>query len=199
MKRHNIDREVILNVAWELFLKYGYKKTNLRMIVKNTGGSLATIYKIFKNKKTIFSEALYNNGQVFIDSLEQEFFNNISNDDSRTPEQYFQQIGRLLVCELLSAKNITFLRLILVESYDNPELFEMFNVITVKRTRHFLLKSLDYYNAKYHLNIKDTEKSIEVFMNLIVHPYLFNSILQKNYQFPTNDEIEASVNRAKKL
>ena len=47
-------RRRILNATKELLVKYGYKKTTIRMIVQQSGILIGSIYYIFRNKEDIF-------------------------------------------------------------------------------------------------------------------------------------------------
>ena len=46
-------RRRILDVTKDLFVKYGYKKTTIRMIVQHSGILIGSIYYIFRNKEDI--------------------------------------------------------------------------------------------------------------------------------------------------
>ncbi|MBX7490956.1 TetR/AcrR family transcriptional regulator [Helicobacter turcicus] len=190
-------QEKILKTAWKLFLQYGYKKTSLQMIIKETGGSLATIYKIFHDKKTLFSEAIRENGQEFIDSLDKDF------SEIMTPysnlEEYFYRIGVRVIRQITSKENIAFMRLIVVEGYDDPELIEIFHHIAVDRTCHFFLKALEDYNTTHNLGIEDISESSRVFISLIAQPYLIDAIMIPNYTCPDEEEIQRIVRRATKI
>ncbi|WP_299547912.1 TetR/AcrR family transcriptional regulator [uncultured Helicobacter sp.] len=190
-------KEKILKVAWKLFLQYGYEKTSLQMIVKEAGGSLATIYKIFNDKKTLFSETIQANGQDFIDSLDKDFTEVMASHSNL--EEYFYRISVRLIRQLFSKENIAFNRLIIIEGYENPEILEIFHHIAVDRTRHFFLKALEDYNTIHHLEIEDIDASLRVFTNLIIEPYLMDAIMIPNHSCPSDDEIHRTVKRAIKI
>lgn len=195
--RHKEKREKILKVAWNLFLQCGYEKTSLQMIVKETGGSLATIYKMFNDKKTLFSEAIRANGQEFIDSLDKDFCEIMAPHSNL--EEYFYRIGTRLIYQLFNKDNIAFNRLIIIEGYKNPELIEIFNHIAVERTRHFFFKALEDYNSTHNLEIEDIDESLRVFTNLIIEPYFINAIMMPNYSPPDEHEIHRVTERAIKI
>ncbi|MCI5969205.1 TetR/AcrR family transcriptional regulator [Helicobacter sp.] len=190
-------QEKILSTAWNLFLQYGYEKTSLQMIVKETGGSLTTIYKMFNDKKTLFSEAIRENGQEFIDALDKDF------SEIMIPyanlEEYFYRIGVRLIHQITSKENIAFMRLIIIEGYKNPELIEIFHHIAVDRTHHFFLKALEDYNATHNIGIRNIGESLRVFTNLIIEPYLINAIMIPHYTCPSKKEVHRIVMRAIKI
>ena len=49
--------DLILESALELFLKFGYKKTNIDQIAKHAGIGKGTIYNYYKNKEVLFKTA----------------------------------------------------------------------------------------------------------------------------------------------
>lgn len=195
--KYKEKQEKILKIAWKFFLQYGYKKTSLQMIIKETGGSLATIYKFFKDKKTLFSEAIRENGQDFIDSLDKDFTEVMASQVNL--EEYFYRISVRLIQQLFNKDNIAFNRLIIIEGYENPELIEIFHHIAVDRTRHFFLKALEDYNTTHNIGIKNINESLRVFTNLIIEPYLIDAIMIPNYTCPNEDEIHCTVTRAIKI
>lgn len=62
-------KENILMVADDLFLRYGFEKTTVEMIAKESDYSKPTIYAYFKSKEEIFAYNLYANMERFYDVL----------------------------------------------------------------------------------------------------------------------------------
>lgn len=61
---------MLLEVATDLFLKHGYEHVSLDQIVEHAGGSKATIYKYFGNKKGLFLAICEQRRQRFIGQVE---------------------------------------------------------------------------------------------------------------------------------
>ena len=61
--------ERILQVAENLFLKYGYTKTGMRDISRNSKVSVGLIYKIFKSKEDIFVRIIRKHLKEALDEL----------------------------------------------------------------------------------------------------------------------------------
>lgn len=99
MQKIQQRQEEILKIASELFLKYGYKKTSLQMIIERTGGSFATIYKFFNNKEDLFQKVIESNHKNFIETLKEIFVQNV--DSHLNVEKYFYNIGLCLIEEML--------------------------------------------------------------------------------------------------
>lgn len=194
--RNKIKQKKILETAWKLFLQHGYEKTSLQMIVKETGGSLATIYKTFKNKQTLFQEAIKANDEEFIATLKQDF-NQM--DQYTSLEDCYYQLGIHCMHRIFNKDVIPFLRLIMIENYHHPELMQMFKRITIDAVRYFFLKPLDKYAKIHHLKLKDIEESINVFSSLFIDRYILDVITMPNYPIPNEQEIQHIVKRAVKI
>ncbi|SKC89922.1 TetR/AcrR family transcriptional regulator [Maledivibacter halophilus] len=82
--------EHILNSAFELFGKYGYKKTDMKMIAKKAGIAVGTLYNYYFNKKQLFIE-------VFEKSWNYTFkrLNSIIKEDIETKEKIKKLIEAL--------------------------------------------------------------------------------------------------------
>lgn len=61
---------LLLEVATDLFVKHGYEQVSLDQIVEQAGGSKATIYKYFGNKKGLFLAICRHRQQRFIVQIE---------------------------------------------------------------------------------------------------------------------------------
>lgn len=189
----------ILEVANEFFLKYGYKKTSLQMIVKQTGGSLATIYKVFGNKEDLFQKVIEFNGQKFIETMNQIFIQNMDSDLNLN--EYLYNIGLHLIREVLKANNIAFLRLMILEGYGNQSFIETFRRSSDSMVFSIVSQGIKHYNSEQSLNLKDEEieRCARLFIHLIIESYWFDSLLDSNYQPPKDDKIQEDLKRAVKF
>ncbi len=198
MQINQQKQKEILKVANELFLKYGYKRTSLQMIVRQTGGSLATIYKIFGNKENLFQEVIKSDSEIFIETLNKIFIQNI--DSNLNLEKYFYNFGQCLIREMLSAKNIAFMRLMILEGYNNPKFVKVFSQCG-DEISHFVIRGIEYYNKKQNLEIgeKEIEGCAKLFIHLIIEPYWLHPLIDSDYQPPPNAVIEHTLMRAIKF
>ncbi|MDE7175245.1 MAG: TetR/AcrR family transcriptional regulator [Helicobacter sp.] len=188
----------ILKVATDLFLKYGYQKTSLQMIVRQTGGSFATIYNIFGSKEDLFSKVMELNGGDLIESLNEIYVQSM--DSNLEVEKYFYNIGLHLIRETLDIKNIAFMRLMLLECYDNPKFATIFNQ-TSNVLSCFFIKGIEAYKDKMRLDIdkKEMEECARILIHLVIEPYWMYSLMDSNYQAPKDSEIEYALKRAIKI
>ncbi|MGE5422611.1 MAG: TetR/AcrR family transcriptional regulator [Ignavibacteriales bacterium] len=66
-------RQKVLNVARELFDRYGFKKTTVDEIAADAGISKRTLYEMFDSKETIMSEIVAAEGDYLRSLLQKEF------------------------------------------------------------------------------------------------------------------------------
>lgn len=58
LSKSQLRLEKIKQIALESFLKNGYEATNLKDIIKQTGGSFSSVYEHYKNKEGLFRAVL---------------------------------------------------------------------------------------------------------------------------------------------
>ncbi|WP_297809632.1 TetR/AcrR family transcriptional regulator [uncultured Helicobacter sp.] len=191
-------QEKILKVASELFLKYGYQKTNLQMIIQQTGGSFATIYKFFETKENLFEKVIESNQKEFVKTLNEIFVQSI--DSNLNIEKYFYNIGLCLVYEILKGNNIAWMRLMIIEAYNNPNLVKIFNS-SANEIHYFFTQGIEYYNNKYNLEIQKNkiEEYSRLLVRLIIEPYFLFPLLDSNYKPPKREEIKSNLKTAIKI
>jgi AcrR family transcriptional regulator len=66
MAKQKFDREAVIEQSKELFWHQGYNSCSIQDVVKATGLKPGSIYNSFKNKETLYSEALehYTNNRI---------------------------------------------------------------------------------------------------------------------------------------
>ena len=195
MQKIQQRQEEILKIASELFLKYGYKKTSLQMIIERTGGSFATIYKFFNNKEDLFQKVIESNHKDFIETLKEIFVQNV--DSHLNVEKYFYNIGLCLIEEMLKKNNIALLRLTIIEAHKSPNLIKAFHQ-SAADVNHFFAKGIEYYNDKHHLDIEKNkiEEYARLLVRLIIEPYFLYPLLDPDYKPPKKQEIKSSLKSA---
>lgn len=188
----------ILKIAFRLFLKYGYTKTNLQMIVKQTEGSLATIYKLFGNKKTLFLESLKYGTKDFIKALD----NNLSCIDKSdlNLEDFLKKYAQNLLNEMFQKDSIALQRIIIIEGYHQPELFKIFEAVCIEKANFYLIEGLKIYCQKNNLKIKNLKEAQDFFIHQIIHPYFYYIISNSSYIPPkTQEEIDKIIQKRIKI
>ncbi len=188
----------ILKIAFKLFLKYGYAKTSLQMVIKQTEGSLATIYKLFGDKKTLFLESLKYGTKDFMEALD----NNLSCIDKSnlSLEDFLKKYAQNLFNEMFQKDSIALQRIIIIEGYHQPEIFKIFEAVCIKKANFYLIEGLKIYCQKNNLKIKNLEEAQDFFINQIIHPYFYYIISNSSYTPPrTKEEIDKIIQRGVKM
>ncbi|MDA3967347.1 TetR/AcrR family transcriptional regulator [Helicobacter sp. WB40] len=189
----DIRKEKIIQVAHSFFLKYGYENTSLQMIVKETGGSLATIYELFKNKENLFKQSMQFNFRSFV-----EEFNAALQDNNITQgsmKDFLNTLGVRILEKITSEQSIALHRLIVIEGYKYPELLEIFKNECVEQSIKIFTQKLQDYQTSKELQIGNLKEYIIFFVNTLISPYLWDSITIPNFKPPTKEEIEKKVNQ----
>lgn len=68
--RGEARRERILDVATRLFIEHGYDGMSLQQVVKASGGSLTTMYRLFEDKRGLFRAIVERRARAFFADLE---------------------------------------------------------------------------------------------------------------------------------
>lgn len=183
-----------LAIAYRFFLKYGYEKTSLQMIIKETGGSLATIYKLFGNKRNLFQKAIEQENSSFFQSLE-EHFTQVQQSELCLKD-FLISIGKKFLNEIFTPEAIALNRLIFIEGYHDSELLQTFQVSCIDKTLFYFSKCLETYAKREQICIQNLQEDAKFCIDLIVSPYLLHSLLDSNYIPPNNEETERIAKKA---
>ncbi|CAM2934893.1 TetR/AcrR family transcriptional regulator [Helicobacter burdigaliensis] len=193
-KKQQAKKERILDIAYKIFLEHGYEKTSLQMIVKETGGSLATIYDIFQNKNNLFKESIAKAVTHFIEEFQTHLKNqtNLQNN-SLSLEDYLKELGMKLCSNIVSKNSIALHRLVVIEGYKNPDLLHTFNTVCVENSKQYFIEGLRFYQENNELKFTNLKEAVQRFLNLLITPYLWASITDSNFKLPSQKDIEENV------
>ncbi len=112
-------RRAILDAARDLFLEKGYVATTLVDVVARSGGSLATIYELFGNKRGLFEIVLLEHANPVIESITLA-------DGPRDPEARLTLIARRYLEKVLDPRIVAWWRTMMAEAAYTPELRDIF-------------------------------------------------------------------------
>ncbi|HEY2358252.1 MAG TPA: TetR/AcrR family transcriptional regulator [Phenylobacterium sp.] len=112
-------RELILDVAQEVFLEEGFANASMSTIAARLGGSKGTLYNYFKSKDELFNAYVERRclwqDEIFASPL-----------DNETPDQTLRRIGRAYLTRVLTDFNLRNFRLISAEAERSPEIGRIF-------------------------------------------------------------------------
>jgi len=179
-------RELILDVASEVFVVEGYAATSMSSIAARLGGSKGTLYNYFKSKEELFEAYVqrhceFHRGQVG-ELLKEE-------GDARTVLTAF---AKRYLRVFTSEKTLQNWRIISAESAKSPEIGRMFYesgpLSGAKLVAAFLQKAVD----QGQLNIGDALQAAHQFTSLI-HGRMIKARLLNYLGVPSDQEIDAEV------
>lgn len=181
-------RRAILDAARDLFLEKGYIATTLADVVARSGGSLATIYELFGNKRRLFEVVLLEHANPVIESITVA-------DGPREPEARLNMIARRYLEKVLDPDIVAWWRTMIAEAAHTPELRDIF----LSKEGGAVVQSLaQYLQAQARagsLQIADAERAAAQFFEL-VRGGLHRRALVGDTTMPSATEMEAQVRAA---
>ncbi|HEY3948884.1 TetR/AcrR family transcriptional regulator [Phenylobacterium sp.] len=157
-------RELILDVAQEVFLEEGYANASMSVIAARLGGSKGTLYNYFKSKDELF------NAYVERRCLWQdEIF--AMPTDKETPEQTLRRIGGAYLRRVLTDFNLKNFRLITAEAERSPEIGRTFYDAGPKLGAERVAELLSGMQAAGHLDLDDPLDAAHQFLGLAQNRY----------------------------
>lgn len=163
-----IRYEKILNSALELFLERGFENTSLSDIVAKSGGSLATIYKLFDNKEKLFETSLkFAMAKFYDDEL-------LKTDENLPLEEFLIEFGiKYATNYIFSKEQLLITRIIITNGYNKKaELSKIHN-------ENFLLKPIEIlksYLSKPEISSQFKDENLTEISHRfcsIFHSYIF--------------------------
>ncbi|WP_029406775.1 TetR/AcrR family transcriptional regulator [Thiomicrorhabdus sp. Milos-T2] len=114
-KRGLARQQKFLETAEELFLTSGYANTSVNEVVRLSGGSLGTLYRLFGNKLGLFEAVFKRLAMNFFSELEEGV---VWSDDV---EKSLMTFGRHMQSVVLKHDGIAIYRLVLMENNDDQK------------------------------------------------------------------------------
>ena len=163
----------IVDVAYRLFLDNGYEKVSMNDIVKEAGGSLATLYKHFGNKEQLLIYVLKEKTDELFGEWERR-----SHCYEGRIEEFLREIGKLFLDLIITNDAVLFHRLIVSVGYMNDLRFSeqvMENVMS--RPTNIIAEYLENEKVKGHIEVDDAVLCAQQFLHALEEPFMFPRIL----------------------
>jgi AcrR family transcriptional regulator len=173
-------RDVIINVAREVFFEHGYSGTSMSAIAARLGGSKGTLYNYFKSKEELFEAQI----RDLCGGASGRLLNLIGGD--APPEQALTEFGCNYLQHLFSDQSIKLFRVLVAEAPRVPELGRLFWEVGPGRGRKALAEYFAASRAKGLLDLADCDLAAEQFLNLCKGSTHFQFVL--NLIPPITDE-----------
>ena len=157
-------RELILDVAQEVFLEEGYANASMSTIAARLGGSKGTLYNYFKSKEELFNAYVERRclwqDEIFASPLTWE-----------TPEETLRRIGRAYLTRVLTDFNLRNFRLIASEAERSPDIgLTFYNAGPRKGAERVAELLVDMAKAG-HLDLDDPLEAAHLFLSLVQNRY----------------------------
>lgn len=176
--------EAIRKAATRVFLENGYAHTSVDKIVREAGGSKATIYKYFKNKRDLFN--------AVIDSIVTHRSQTDIDIDDPNPENALLDFARRRVDVVFSPEHIALMRLVIAEGPNSPEIAEAYYEHGPAQSYRTLSRYFRIQNERGKLTIDDPNEAAYQFSALLMHRWYLRKLTGYT-RIPARKEMERNI------
>lgn len=155
-------RRAIIDAGRELFIEQGYERTTLHEVVKKSGGSLATIYKLFCSKEGLLEAVVFEkarSGASLIHKIAEE---------ERNPTATLRRLALALRTQFLDPSDIALVRIVTARSIENQAFGQRFFERTAMHTQARLEALFDHWKCEGYEFIGEPQLLAEIFWGMIV-------------------------------
>ncbi len=152
----------ILEAAAKLIVEKGFDNTSMDLVAKEAGVSKQTVYSHFKNKETLFKEAV---GYYSDTVLE---FDSIISCEHTSVEEELTMFATAFVNLTMSPPSMAVCKLITGPSKDAKKLAKIFYEAGPMVCKKNLTQLLDAWKNKGKLNINNTHLAVSQFISLLL-------------------------------
>lgn len=139
----------------------GYEAASVSEIVRRSGGSLATLYKMFGTKEELFESLILGRAQSLYESLSVDRLSN------RPPAQVLFDVGRTLVEICATPHGASMLRIVMAEGARFPALREIFLNRAIDGFQRELARYLTRQVKLGVLALEDTLLAARMFLEMV--------------------------------
>lgn len=172
-------RKKIVDKAWELFAKNGYKETKVEDITKDLGISKGSFYTYFATKDELLYEVL--------GKIKKEINRNLENINvNQVPEKVLEDYVKAKMNYVVKILNN--MRLNSVEKYSiDPKLRNFFEELKEKSTDFIKINIVEKFNSKN--GNKYNADVISEFILISIEEFLYDEFVLKNFQKMKDDDL----------
>jgi len=189
--RREKRRQAMLDAANAIFLEKGYGATSLADVVKESGGSLATLYDLFGGKEGLFHEIVEMKCDEFTQILNNEEITDKSLDIA------LRKIGEHFFMAILAEDGLSFFRLVISEIKQFPEIGTSFYAAGPNAVDKILANYLAEQDKQGRLRIDDPIEAAQTFLSLIIGQYQTKLLCGLQLKM-TEQQIKKHLNQAVK-
>ena len=177
--QHVKKEKKIVDKAWELFAKNGYKETKVEDITKDLGISKGSFYTYFATKDELLYEVL--------GKIKKEINRNLENINvNQVPEKVLEDYVKAKMNYVVKILNN--MRLNSVEKYSiDPKLRNFFEELKEKSTDFIKINIVEKFNSKN--GNKYNADVISEFILISIEEFLYDEFVLKNLQKMKDDDL----------
>ncbi|MBZ6379600.1 hypothetical protein B5C34_15650 [Pacificimonas flava] len=161
-------RTAMLGAARELFIAKGFDDTSLTEVVKRSGGSLATLYKLFGNKEGLLLA-------VLVEDPERLDFGSeirILADQGEVPADILLSIGLRFAAKLSEPGIRAIMRIMIGQSIRDEDWAARFDALVSRPVEDSLTTSFECWQSQGAIDKRhDPRELAGSFLSLIVYPF----------------------------
>jgi TetR/AcrR family transcriptional repressor of mexJK operon len=160
--RPSLSNEELLDTALDLFLEHGFERTSIEAITAAAGMAKRTVYARYGDKLSLFKAAIRRAIEDWIVPVEA-----LCRAETDDLEQTLQQVGKLLVQNILSPAGLRLLRLTNAEANHVADI-GAYNVRLGTEPTLAYLKDLFERRLPFCADMGEASDAAESFLNLVV-------------------------------
>ena len=178
-KSATCQKKKIVDKAWELFAKNGYKETKVEDITKDLGISKGSFYTYFATKDELLYEVL--------GKIKKEINRNLENINvNQVPEKVLEDYVKAKMNYVVKILNN--MRLNSVEKYSiDPKLRNFFEELKEKSTDFIKINIVEKFNSKN--GNKYNADVISEFILISIEEFLYDEFVLKNLEKMKDDDL----------
>jgi len=168
-RRGEVRTEKFLQAATIEFLERGYGNARLSDIVARSGGSLATLYRVFGGKKGLALAIMRESISSFGESMSALLDPNVS------PDTALYTVTDRIVAEALTPQRIVVYRIVINQGLEFPELRDWFFEHGIAPMHHLLSQYFEREHAAGRLRITDPASTARQFSKMVFASIVLHS------------------------
>lgn len=155
-------RKAIIDAAYDLFVTRGYGSVSIDEIIRVSGGSKSTLYKMFGSKEGIMKEVIEN---LAVEMLRQI---RIEPQSGKTVRDVLAGVGKVLVDMALSESAISQFRLAVANAGQFSEVAILWYESGPKTTMEGFARILEMENSNGRLKVDDPQAAAWFFAGMLL-------------------------------
>lgn len=177
----------MLNAALELFVKQGFHRTGISDIIKKSGGSLSTLYDVYKSKEGVLKALIELNSKKLVDELQKQA--QIHKDEDL--RDFLVNMGKAYI-KLAKEKKVIHMKKIVIQDCQNAQTTTLFKKICLEPCFKIFIDFLSQPHISKQLKSQDYVMFTFRYFNLLEEPFRsWGKVVNQMYQgsvAPTQDD-----------